>query len=119
MKLLIVDDSSVMRRAIEKAVTTIAVQVVGTAGDGEEALRMVESLQPDIVTLDITMPKMDGLTCLKRMLESRPKTKVLVVSALTDKATGLQAIKNGAKGFLGKPFTSETLSRELERLIHD
>lgn len=117
MKLLIVDDSSIMRRAIEKSLSQHGLEIVGTAGNGEEALELVEQLEPDLVTLDITMPKMDGLTCLERIMSMRPQTRVLVISALTDRASGLKALKRGAKAFLGKPFTSETLGEVIGGII--
>lgn len=108
-----------MRRAIEKSLARYNLEIVGTAGNGEEALDLVLRLKPDLVTLDITMPKMDGLTCLERIMATSPSTKVLVISALTDRATGLKALKKGASGFLGKPFTPEHLGAELERILHD
>lgn len=113
MKLLIVDDSNIMRRAINKYLKDYDLEVVGSAGDGEAALKMVKEKRPDLVTLDITMPKMDGLTCLKEILKFDPSIKVLVISALKDNATGLQALKSGAMGFLPKPFTAEELQEEI------
>jgi two-component system chemotaxis response regulator CheY len=117
MKLLIVDDSAIMRRAIAKYLETRRFTLVGTAEDGESALRMFSKFLPDLVTLDITMPKLDGLTCLEKMLAIKPDTKILVVSALKDPVTGLQALKKGAKGFLPKPFTAVELQREVGELL--
>jgi two-component system chemotaxis response regulator CheY len=119
MKLLIVDDSAIMRRAIEKYLATKRFTLVGTAEDGENALRMFSKFLPDLVTMDITMPKMDGLTCLEKMLLIKPDTRILVVSALKDPVTGLQALKKGAKGFLPKPFTAAELQREVEELLRN
>ncbi len=113
MKLLIVDDSNIMRRAINKYLKDFDLEIVGTAGDGEAALTLCKEKKPDIVTLDITMPKMDGLTCLTEILKIAPKTKVLIISALKDNATGLQALKKGAMGFLPKPFTPGELQEEI------
>ena len=116
MKLLIVDDSNIMRRAINKYLKDFNLDIVGTAGDGEAAINLCEVNKPDLVTLDITMPKMDGLTCLTEILKISPTTKVLIISALKDNATGLQALKKGAMGFLPKPFTPKELQEEI-RLI--
>jgi len=113
MKLLIVDDSNIMRRAIEKYLDGTGVSLVGTAGDGETALRLFRELLPDLVTLDITMPRMDGLTCLDEMMKIKPDAKVLIISALKDPATGIQALKKGARGFLPKPFTQVELKQEI------
>jgi two-component system chemotaxis response regulator CheY len=117
MKLLIVDDSNIMRRAIEKYLSDFNLELVGTAGDGEAAVALFLQHLPDMVTLDITMPKMDGLACLDEIMKIKPTAKVLVISALKDPATGLQALKKGAKGFLSKPFTKDELRIEFEAII--
>jgi two-component system chemotaxis response regulator CheY len=116
MKLLIVDDSNIMRRAIEKYLAGKRFTLVGTAPDGETALELFKKHLPDIVTLDITMPKMDGLACLERMIKIKGDVKVLIISALKDPATGLQALKKGAKGFLPKPFTALQLQQEIDEI---
>lgn len=117
MKLLIVDDSNIMRRAIEKYLKSFHLELIGTASDGEQAVQIARTFLPDIVTLDITMPKMDGLSCLKEIMKIIPDCKVLVISALKDPATSLQALKLGAKGFLPKPFTEEELKSEISEII--
>jgi two-component system chemotaxis response regulator CheY len=119
MKLMIVDDSNIMRKAIEKYLGEFKLELVGTAGDGEAALRLFDEAKPDLVTLDITMPRMDGLACLSAIMEKRPETKVLVISALKDPATGLAALKRGAKGFLTKPFTQAELRDEVEAICRE
>ncbi|MGD9900261.1 MAG: response regulator [Calditrichaceae bacterium] len=116
-KVLIVDDSSIIRQVIQKYLNSYNIEVVGTAGDGKAALEIFKETDPDIVTLDITMPEMDGLTVLDEMLKIKPSAKIMVVTALSDKATGLKAIKKGAKSFLGKPFTPEKLKESFGRLI--
>lgn len=117
MKLMIVDDSNIMRRAIEKYLSTLNLEVVATAGNGREALEQFQRHVPDVVTMDITMPFMDGLTCLEEVLKLRPQTRVIVISALADSATGLKALKLGARAFLPKPFTERQLVDELRRVL--
>jgi two-component system chemotaxis response regulator CheY len=117
MKILIVDDSQVMRRAIERAIGSE--HEVRTAGDGEEALRVFDEFGPDVVTMDITMPKMDGLTCVDELLQRKKSTRILVVSALADVGTAVTAVKRGAHGFLTKPFTPESIAEELKELLQD
>jgi two-component system chemotaxis response regulator CheY len=117
VKLLIVDDSNIMRRAIEKYLENKGFTQVETAADGEAALRIFSQFLPDLVTLDITMPRMDGLTCLDRMLAIKPGAKILIISALKDSVTGLQALKKGAAGFLPKPFTAEELRKEIDEVL--
>lgn len=117
IKLLIVDDSLIIREAIHKHLKNLDIEVVGTAENGKVALDIFKSADPDVVTLDITMPEVDGLTVLAEMIKLKPEIKVMVVTALSDKATGLKAIKLGAKSFLPKPFTPEKLQESFQRLV--
>ena len=117
LKLLIVDDSFIIRQAIKKYLKKYNLEVVGTAENGKVALELFEKTNPDIVTLDITMPEIDGLTVLEEMIKINKFVKVMVVTALTDKATGLKAIKLGAKSYLPKPFTEEKLQESFDRIL--
>ncbi len=117
IKVLIVDDSLIIREAIHKHLKQFNIEVVGTAEDGKIALEMFRETNPDVVTLDITMPELDGLTVLEEMLKLKSDVKVMVVTALSDKATGLKAIKLGAKSFLPKPFTPEKIQESFQRLV--
>lgn len=117
MKLLIVDDSSIIRKAITRYLNEYGLEIVGEAGDGVQALELMRAHQPDVVTLDITMPEMDGLTCLDEMLKIDPKIRVIIISALSDQATALKALKAGAKGFLGKPFTEDKIKEAFDRVV--
>ena len=116
MRLLIVDDSNVIRRSIARMISEPDYDV-RTAGDGLEALRIFEDFMPDVVTMDITMPNMDGLSCVDAILERKPDARILVISALADKATAVEAVKRGALGFLLKPFTPESLTNEIAELF--
>lgn len=116
MKLMIVDDSSIMRRAISKYLAPLNLELVATASNGQEAVDQFQKTMPDLVTLDITMPQMDGLTCLAKLLALKPSVRVIVISALSDPATGLKAMKLGAKSFLPKPFTETQLVDEIRRV---
>jgi two-component system chemotaxis response regulator CheY len=113
---MIVDDSSIMRRAIGKYLAPLNLELVAVASNGQEALDQFKATLPDLVTLDITMPQMDGLTCLSQLLVLKPSAKVIVISALSDPATGLKALKLGAKSFLPKPFTEAQLIEEIRRV---
>jgi two-component system chemotaxis response regulator CheY len=119
MKLLIVDDSSIMRRTIEKYLTNYPLEIIGMAGNGVEALEMVKEKKPDAVTLDITMPEMDGLTCLENIMEIAPDTNVIVITALSDKMTGLQALKKGAAAYLFKPVSEEDIREAFDDLLNE
>ena len=117
MKLLIVDDSLIMRRALERCVTTHRFDEIRIAMNGRAAVEEFARFQPDVVTMDITMPEMDGLTAVELILRSNPRALILMVSALADRATAVEAIKRGASGFLLKPITIETIQRALDDLL--
>jgi two-component system chemotaxis response regulator CheY len=117
IKVMIVDDSVIIRQMIKKYLSELNIEIVGTAGDGKSAIQLFKETQPDVVTLDITMPKVDGFTVLEEMVKENSNSKIMVITALTDKATGMRAIKTGAKGYLSKPFTPEKLRASFDRLI--
>lgn len=117
MRLLIVDDSAMMRRTITRHVNNFALEIVATASSGDEALELVQIHRPDAVTLDITMPGMDGLTCLEKIMDIAPATKVIVITALSDKLTGLQAIEKGAVGYIFKPIDEQDIQEAFEELL--
>lgn len=112
MRLLIVDDSNMIRSRISRVVQgggLAGVALVGLARNGLEAVRIARSTRPDTVTMDLTMPEMDGVQCITELLRLYPKINILVVSALSDKSTAIAALKQGARGFLAKPFTDDEL----------
>lgn len=117
MRLLIVDDSSVMRRTIEKNLSDYDLEIIGMAANGVEALELVEKEKPDVITLDITMPEMDGITCLESIMKIHPAAKVMIITALSDKLTGLTALDKGARGFLYKPVNANDLARAFDKLL--
>ena len=120
MRLLIVDDSNMIRSRISRVVQgggLAGVAIVGLARNGAEALRIARATQPQVVTMDLTMPEMDGVECIGQMLKLLPRTSILVVSALSDKSTAIQALKLGARGFVSKPFTDDELKMALIDLM--
>ena len=117
MRLMIVDDSMIIRNRIERALHDFDLEVVAVAKDGVEAVKMAAEAKPQLVTMDLTMPHMDGEECIEKLLERDPSLIILVVSALKDKATAIVAMKKGAHGFLCKPFTEAELTTALSKLI--
>ena len=117
LKLMIVDDSNIMRRRIERSQQFEELELVGTAGNGLEALELFKKTDPDVVTMDITMPQMDGIECIGRLVALKPAVRILVVSALADKATAVEAMERGANGFLNKPFTDRQLNEAIAELV--
>ena len=118
-RLMIVDDSNVIRRRIERVQDLPGIEFVGAARNGREALEMHERLRPTMVTMDLTMPEMDGGECVEHMVERDPQIRILVISALADKLTAIDAIEKGASGFLCKPFTDRQLNDALRKLIEN
>lgn len=103
LRVLVVDDSTLNRRALTSLLEENAgVEVVGNASDGDEALRLVASLTPDLITLDLEMPRMDGFTFLRLLMASRP-TPVIVVSSHSAKDNVFRALELGAIDFIAKP----------------
>ena len=116
MRLMVVDDSNMIRTRIAKVVQHSEIKgiaLVGLARNGAEALRVARAAKPNVVTMDLTMPEMDGLECISELLTILPGVNILVVSALADKATAIAALRLGARGFLAKPFSDEDLKLAL------
>ncbi len=119
LKLMIVDDSNIIRRRIERSQQIARLQVVGAASNGREAVELFRRTQPDVVTMDLTMPEMDGVECVAQLVAMKSDVLILVVSALADKATAVEAIARGANGFLCKPFTDRQLNDALADLLSE
>jgi two-component system, chemotaxis family, chemotaxis protein CheY len=119
LKLMIVDDSNIIRRRIERSQQIARLEVVGAASNGREAVDLFRRTQPDVVTMDLTMPEMDGVECVQKLVAINSNVLILVVSALADKATAVDAIEKGANGFLCKPFTDRQLNDALEELLSE
>jgi two-component system, chemotaxis family, chemotaxis protein CheY len=117
VKLMIVDDSLAIRRKIERCAAVGRDVTLFTAVNGRDAIELFKTEMPDLVTMDLTMPELGGVECIKVLTNLNPGVHILVISALSDKATALTAIKNGAEGFLKKPFTDKSLDIALTELL--
>ena len=119
MKFMVVDDSDIIRTKIQNVLDEESFEIVGTATNGLEAVQQFKELQPKVVTMDITMPFMDGIETIEKIIEIDDEVRILVVSALSDKATLIKAMHLGAYGFLCKPFTDLELAEAVDELIED
>jgi two-component system chemotaxis response regulator CheY len=117
MKLLIVDDSLIVRNAIERNVANGRISQVFRAEDGQEAVEIFRRELPEMVTMDLTMPRLDGLGAITAIREMRPDASILVISALNSHRTALEAIERGACGFLTKPFTEAEVQEAVDDLV--
>lgn len=118
MKILIADDSMMVRRILEKFANQLQLEVVGSAANGKEALKLFEELKPDIVSLDITMPEMDGLTAMQKILAIGPDAKIVIISAVNSKDTIVQAMNAGAKAYIVKPFDEAKIVATFTEVIN-
>ncbi len=116
-KILIVDDASFMRGSLKFIVGIGGHEVVGMAKDGKEAIELYKKLKPDLITLDILMKEMDGITALKDIKKMNPVAKVIMVTALGHPEKQKEAQNNGASGFIKKPFKQDEILREIERVM--
>ena len=115
-KILIADDSAFARLNCKKVLTKSGHDVV-EAADGIEAVALYQSVRPDAVFLDITMPGMDGLAALAEILKIDAKAQIAMASAMGQQGVVMQALKFGAKDFLVKPFEPERVMKTLDKLL--
>ncbi len=108
-RILVVDDSRVVHEQMKKMLEGSEIEIVGFCRTGEEVIGQYEKLRPDLVTMDIIMPGIDGLEACKKLKEKWPEANIFMVSSMAydDMIDG--AVEAGAKGFLFKPFTQESL----------
>lgn len=118
-KIMIVDDSKIIRGKISRIVreSPIELSIIGIAKNGIEAIEICKKTMPDLVTMDLTMPELDGVSAVSQLVRINPDILILVVSALADKTTAIEALRRGAHGFLCKPFTDVELNNAINELI--
>src|SRR3712207_2789251 len=115
-RVLIVDDAAFMRMSIRKMLEENGFEIVGEAENGLMAIEKYQELQPEVVTMDITMPEMDGLEALRQIKKIDPAASIVMVSSLGQEARMKEAIIYGAKGFIVKPFKEEIIVSALAKL---
>ncbi len=115
--ILIVDDAAFMRGSLKYITESAGHSVVGVAKDGQEALELTRELKPDIVTLDILMSGMDGLTALEAIKKEAPGVKVIMVTALGQEEKQEEARKLGASGYIRKPFKQTEIVNEIKWVL--
>ncbi len=116
-KVLVVDDAAIMRMMISEMLKKNGYEIAGEAVNGKDAILKYKELSPDLVTMDITMPDMDGIQAVKEIIAIDPKAKVLMITAMGQQAMVFDAMKAGAKDFIVKPFQAERLLEALKKII--
>lgn len=116
-RVLVVDDAAFMRMMIKDILTKNGYEVVAEANDGLQAIEKYKEVSPDLVTMDITMPEMDGITALKEIKKIDANAKVIMCSAMGQQAMVIDAIQAGAKDFIVKPFQQERVIEAVKKTL--
>ena len=116
-KILIVDDSRTSRRILRSILEGAGHEIIGEATNGQEGYEEYVQLKPDLVTLDITMPVLDGIETLKKIKEDFPDAKAVMVTAAGQKSKIVEAVQNGADDFVSKPFEADQLQAIIKNTL--
>ena len=113
---LVVDDTAFMRMTLKNMLEKNGYEVVGEGEDGLKGVELYKQLKPALVTMDITMPNMDGITAIKEILGFDPKASIIVVSAMGQKSLVIEALNAGVKDFVVKPFQPDRIAEALAKV---
>ena len=114
---LIVDDARIIRNILRALIQKMGLKVVGEAVNGSEEIRLYDELRPDLVTMDITMPVVDGLTATKSILGSDPRANIIMVTSVGQESVMKEAILLGARDFIVKPFNEDRIKSAILRVL--
>jgi len=117
IKVLFVDDSSFMRTILKGIILKEPFQLAGEASNGREAVELYRQLKPDLVTMDIVMPEMDGIEAVREIRSFDPEAKIVMVSAMGQQSMVIDAIQAGARDFIIKPFQPPRVQEALKRVV--
>ncbi len=116
-RILVCDDSAFMRMMLKKLLTDIGHEIVAEAGDGKQAVQLYRQFKPDLVTMDITMPVMDGIQAVKHIHEEDPLARIIMVTAIGQRSIIADAIKAGASSFVVKPFDPAQVEETVNKVL--
>ncbi|MFN8671895.1 MAG: response regulator [Candidatus Sericytochromatia bacterium] len=116
-RVLVVDDAAFMRMMLKDILIKNGFMVIGEASNGAEAVLKYQELKPDVVTMDITMPEMDGITAVREIIKINSSAKVVMCSAMGQQAMVLDAIQAGARDFIVKPFQEEKVVDAMTKVL--
>ncbi len=118
-KVLVVDDTKFMRDILKGILAKKDLEVAGEAANGREAVEKYRELKPDLVTMDIIMPEMDGIEAVKKIMEINPAARILMCSAMGQQALVIEAIQAGARDFVIKPFQPTRVLEAVDRALQE
>lgn len=116
-KILIIDDAKFMRMTLSNILTKAGHEIVGEGENGKDAIRLYRELHPEVVTLDITMPEMNGIEAVKAIKKEYPKAVIIMCSAMGQQKMVVEAIESGAKDFIVKPFDEARVVESVNRVL--
>ncbi len=119
LKILVVDDSLIIRKNIKKYVTALGHSIVGEAKSGAQAVEQCAELYPDLITMDITMPDMDGIEAVKKIREFNKTVDIIMVTSHGQEDMVISSLKAGAKGYILKPINEEKLSKAIKNIYSE
>ena len=117
VRVLVVDDAAFMRMMVKDILSKNGYEVVGEAENGMKALEKYQELKPDLVTMDITMPEMDGISAVKEIKKVDPNAKIVMCSAMGQQAMVIESIQAGAKDFIVKPFQADRVIEAVKKVV--
>ncbi|MFX1569568.1 MAG: response regulator [Promethearchaeota archaeon] len=116
--ILVVDDAQFIRNRIKKAIEKIEFcEVIGEASNGDDAITLYKELKPDLVTMDLVMPNTDGIKAIEEIMKYDKKAKIVVISAMGQEMSVLEATEKGAKDYIKKPFKEEDIYKTIEKFL--
>lgn len=116
-RVLIVDDSAFMRRTIKKILENEEIEVIGEAADGRTALKKYKELKPDVVTMDMTLPDMNGIEVIKKIMNFDNRARIIMCSAIGQQGIIIEALQAGAKEYLTKPFRENMVIETVKKVL--
>ena len=116
-RILVVDDAAFMRMMIRDILIKNGYEVAGEAANGNEAVLKYQELRPDVTTMDITMPEMDGITAVREIRKVDPNARIIMCSAMGQQAMVLDAIQAGARDFIVKPFQEDSVIDAIKKVL--
>lgn len=119
LNILVVDDSLIIRKNVKKYAANLGHAIVGEAKNGAQAVELCKELKPDLITMDITMPDMDGIEALKRIREFDQDVNIIMVTSHGQEDMVVSSLKSGAKGYLLKPVNEDKLAKAISNIYSE